>query len=334
MSGYRLDVSDEYSHQASEESNFNESVYVNSWDINQKVGLWSRIGNRINEGHAEMSVCIYLPDGRVACQFQRPGITSNDQHEAAGLKYKVVEPFKAVTMNYTGEVMILDDPQLLRTPGRMFKTAPRAQCQFELSLTGLSPMNGGEPTDPDAETMYGRDFSLGHFNQHARSVGHISVGDESWQIDGHGWRDHSWGPRFWTNIYYYRLFIANFGDDRGLMMLKRIDRKGVTHRRGVLMFDGQYEQILDMDVFTEWDENKDPAGVRLGIRTDKRKVRMEGKILTVAPLRNHREVNGESLECRIAEAFTEWTWDDGRPGIGITEYIEFMQDGEPVGYPL
>ncbi len=334
MSAYRLDVADEYSHKPTAEPNFNESVYVNGWDSRHKVGLWSRIGNRINEGHAEMSVCIYLPDGRVACQFQRPEITTNDKHEAGGLAYRVNEPFKSVSMKFDGEALLLDDPQILRTPREMFKTAPRVPCEFDFLATGLSPMNGGEPTDPGAETMYGRDFSLGHFNQHIRTVGRIAVGDQSWDIDGHGWRDHSWGPRYWTNIYYYRLFVANFGDDRGLMMLKRIDREGNTHRRGVLMVDNQYEQIVDMDVFTEWDDKKEPVSVQLGIRTENRKVRINGTILTVAPLRNHREINGETLECRIVEAFTEWTWDDGRPGIGITEYIEFLEDGEPVGYPL
>lgn len=334
MGEYRLEAVDEYSHLPTADTNFNESVYVNGWDIKQKVGLWSRIGNRINEGHAETSICIYLPDGRVACQFLRPEISSNEKHAAAGLEYSVLEPFKSVAMKYSGEAMLLDDPRILRTPKVMFNSAPRVPCRFELTSQGLSPMNGGEPTDPNAETMYGRDFSLGHFNQHTRTVGQITVGDQTWDLDGHGWRDHSWGPRYWTNIYFYRLFIANFGDDRGLMMLKRVDRQGVTHRRGVLMFDNQYEQIVDMDVFTEWDENKDPAAVQLGIRTAKRKVRMEGKIRTVAPLRNHREINGKRLESRIAEAFTDWTWDDGRPGIGITEYIEFIEDGEPVGYPL
>lgn len=334
MVDYRLDTADEYSHTPGPESNFNESVYVNGWDMRQKVGLWSRVGNRINEGHAEVSVCIYLPDGRVACQFLRPEIASNDKHAAAGLSYQVLEPFKRVAMTYEGEAMVLSDPQILRTPKAMFKTAPRVPCSFNLQLEGISPMNGGEPTDPDAETMYGRDFSLGHFNQHTRTTGDIVVGEERWQLDGHGWRDHSWGPRYWTNIYYYRLFVINYGDDRALMMLKRVDREGNTHRRGVLLFDNKYEPVLDMDVMTQWDDNKDPMTVQLGIRTDKRKVRMEGTVRTVAPLRNHRQVGDRELECRIVEAFTDWQWDDGRPGIGITEYIEFIEDGEPVGYPL
>ncbi len=37
------------------------------------VGGWFRIGNRPNEGHAEMSACVYLPDGRVAFDV-RPSV--------------------------------------------------------------------------------------------------------------------------------------------------------------------------------------------------------------------------------------------------------------------
>jgi hypothetical protein len=55
--------------------------------------------------------------------------------------------------------------------------------------------------------------------------------------------------------------------------------------------------------------------------------------LALAPLRNRRQVGDETLTCRIAEGFTEWRW-DGREGLGITEYIEFLEDGVPVGYPL
>ena len=68
--------------------------------------------------------------------------------------------------------------------------------------------------------MYGFNFSLGHFNQHTSVRGEIEVGDERFPIDGGGWRDHSWGPRLWQNIYFYRLFLANLGEGRGFMLLK------------------------------------------------------------------------------------------------------------------
>lgn len=334
MHKFRLEESDEYTHAASSELNFNESVYVNGWDLEQKFGVWMRLGNRVNEGYAELSVCLYLPDGRVACQFQRPTITDNDTHNAGGLHYRVLEPFNSVAMRYTGELMLLDDPEQLRNPHTMFAQAQRVAADIDLTLTAVSPMHGGEPTAEDQDTMYGRDFSLGHFNQHTRTLGTIVLGDTTLTLDGYGWRDHSWGPRYWTNIYFYRLFIANFGADRGFMLLKRTDRNGAVHRQGVVLYDGQYEEITDLDVMTEWSPRKDPVAMQLGVRTAQRAVRLTGKVMTLAPLRNRRQVGDQSLACRIAEGFSEWRWEDGRPGIGVSEYIEFLEDGEPVGYPL
>ena len=280
MSQYRLAASDEYTHTPTAEKNFNESVYTNAFSADGRYGGWMRLGNRVNEGYAELSVCLYLPDGRVACQFQRPGITSNERHDAGGLTYTVHEPLREVQMRYRGDVMLLDDPEAMRDPRAAFARAPRVPCDVDWRHRGVSPLHGGEPLTAEQPTMYGRNFSLGHFNQHTATTGYIQVGDQRLVIDGHGWRDHSWGPRYWTNIYFYRLFIGNFGPDRGMMILKITDRQGVTRRCGVLQFDGEYEEITDLDVLTEWTAQKDPRAVRLGVRTARRAVRIDGEIVS------------------------------------------------------
>ena len=78
-----------------------------------------RLGNRVNEGHAELSVCLYLPDGRIACSFQRPSISTNDKFEAGGLAYSVSAPLKSVEMRFSGDLFIVEDPNLLRDPGAL-----------------------------------------------------------------------------------------------------------------------------------------------------------------------------------------------------------------------
>ncbi len=55
------DPEDEYTHEVTEETNFNESMYFNVVDPTTKVGGFFRIGNRPNEGTGEMTVCVYLP---------------------------------------------------------------------------------------------------------------------------------------------------------------------------------------------------------------------------------------------------------------------------------
>ncbi len=333
MNNYRMSADDEFNHRSSGESNFNESVYVNAFDLERRCGGWMRIGNRPNEGHAEAQVCLYLPDGRIACQFQRPDIAGNDGFSAGGLSYRVDEPLRRVTMDYTGDVMLLDDPELLRRPRDLFASAPRAAAKVHYELTGCSPVHGGEPLTETQETMYGRDFSLGHFNQHMVAHVEMEVAGQTLDFDGLGWRDHSWGPRYWTNIYFYRLLIANFGPDRAMMLLKITGRDGVTRRHGVLQFDGDYEDITDLDILTDWTASKDPTRIRLGVRTAQRAVNINGEVLTLAPLSNRRKVGDQMLQSRIAEGLTLWRWDD-REGMGIAEYIEFLEDGEPVGYPL
>ena len=37
------------------------------------------------------------------------------------------------------------------------------------------------------------------------------------------------------------------------------------------------------------------------------------------------------LVTRISEGMTEWTLDDGRVGYGLSEYLDQIIDGKPVG---
>jgi len=333
--GLRLNPQDEFPHPPDDAINFNESVYANAFDPRTRMGGWMRLGNRVNEGYAELSVCLYLPDGRVACQFQRPPIATNDGFGAGGITYSVSEPLARLQMGYEGEVLLLDDPNELRDPKRMFETAPRAQASVHYDIRGVSPVHGGEPTRPQDERLmyYGPEFSRGHFNQHTAVHGSIRVGEESWEVDGFGWRDHSWGPRYWQVIWAYRLFIASFGEDRAVMLLKNMFPDGTARRLGVLLIDGRYEEVTDLDLQTGWSPEHDPQSVTIGVRTAQRTAVITGRVLTMAPLRNRRKEGDRVLTSRVAEGFTEYEW-DGRTGLGMMEYIERIEDGVAVGYPL
>ncbi len=333
MSHYLLAASDEFPHAPGAEPLFNESVYVNAFDHDSGAGGWMRIGNRANEGYAELAVCLFLPDGRIACQFQRPRISGNRQFAAGGLRYEVVEPLVAVTMRYQGEVMLVSDRAWLRDPRRLFAEAPRAPCEIEWRHRGCSPIHGGLPVSATQQTMFGRDFSLGHFNQHTTVEARWRIGATDLDFAGYGWRDHSWGPRLWQNILFDRGFYASFGPDRGITLLKIANADGMVRRTGVLFCDGRYEDILDLDVFTEWDADHDPTAVRITARTASWRAEVRGRVLNCAPLTNRREIDGRVLHSRIAEAATEFDW-DGRRGYGMTEYVERLQDGVPVAWPM
>ena len=52
---------DDLMHPNTGESNFNESAYYNFYDRKKRVGGFARLGNRPNEGNAEMTVCCICP---------------------------------------------------------------------------------------------------------------------------------------------------------------------------------------------------------------------------------------------------------------------------------
>src|SRR6266508_1182361 len=98
----RLEPQDEYMHELGPEPNFNESMYFNVFDSDNRVGGFFRLGNRANEGTGEMTGCVYLPDGRVAFMFKRPDVHTNDAFDAAGMRFDVIEPFAQLKVAYDG----------------------------------------------------------------------------------------------------------------------------------------------------------------------------------------------------------------------------------------
>ena len=57
MGKYLFVEKDEFNHPPTEDENFNESVYVNGFEISRGIGGGMRSGNRPNEKHAEVQLC-------------------------------------------------------------------------------------------------------------------------------------------------------------------------------------------------------------------------------------------------------------------------------------
>ena len=216
----RLEPEDDYLHPVEEASNFNESRYYNWFDLGEQMGGWVRMGNRPNEGYAEMTVCLYLPDGRVGFNFKRPHIEGHTAHDAGGLRFEVVAPYEKHRITYEGKVCVLTEPREMGDPRTAFENNPFEPCQIDLALEAVGKPWGGEPEWEEGEDKPDLDpeklFARGHTEQHMRSTGTVRIGDETFEItDGLGLRDHSWGPRFWQNVWWYRWLTVNLGPDLG-----------------------------------------------------------------------------------------------------------------------
>lgn len=331
----RLEPQDEYTHVPDAASNYNESMYFNVFDPKKRIGGWFRLGNRPNEGHAEMSVCLYLPGGRVAFMYGRPKIADNKAMDAGGLSIDVDEPFKRLNLRYDGTAVVLARPFEMAHPSRAFRENPVLPCTVELDYEGVSPMFGGETVREDGKPLEidpEKSFAKAHYEQHMAARGVFTVGEERFEIDGFGLRDKSWGPRHWQAINWYRWCPMNFGRDFGMMISIVTDEEGRQRQGGMVFKDGHYDLISACTIDSDWDENFYQTALRAHVKTESgARYEVEGKVLSLIPLRNRRTTpDGRELNTRITEGMTEYRC-NGHIGYGLSEYLDQIVDGRPSG---
>src|SRR5271154_4426766 len=283
---------DDLMHPNTGESNFNESAYYNFYDRSQRLGGFIRLGNRANEGYAEMTACLYLPDCTVGFMFQRPEIKNNDAHNAGGAKFEVVKPFERHRVSYHGKLCVLKNPLEMADPAKAFKSNPYSRAALEIDYVAVSPGWGGELREkvggawvsPKASGEAEAQFAKGHLEQLGHATGKLAIRadgkDTEFKIDALGLRDHSWGPRF-LNIVKVDVH-TDFAGEQQLH-----DKIKVTC------------QTVD-------------GGAPIVIT---------GKVLSMIPLRNRRA----GIVTRIAEGMTEWNW-DGKIGYGLSEYLDHFDE--------
>lgn len=308
---------DDYTHPLGPEENFNESVYFNFFDRRNNRGGFIRMGNRANEGYAEMTVIVYNPDGSALFNYKKPEISDNDGWHAGGARVEVVEPGYELRTVYEGSALFMVDPRDMRDPGSAFKTNPFRKLSLDLVHQGVGPMYGhvGDAKD-------GNDFARAHYEQHMRVMGTLRIDDEEpVQIVGHGLRDHSWGPRYWQSIRSYRWITGNYGDDMGMVLSVVGDRRGGMFHKG-----DKFLRVTEIELDTQYEEGSRfhralTAAVTL---ENGDRHRIEGTVKGFIPLRNRRS----EQVTYIGEGMTEYVLDGDRVGYGLSEYLD--QPGDDI----
>ncbi len=321
---------DDLMHENTGESNYNESAYYNFYDPAVRLGGFVRIGNRPNEGYAEMTCCLYLPDGRVGFMFARPRIPDNSKFDAAGMRFVVEQPMRRHTIRYDGNVCMMARPLDLLDPKAAFTQNPHVPARIELAYAAVSPVSGGELREERDGTWVstksersGQEFAKGHLEQHGHAVGRVVVDGTEWPIDGYGLRDRSWGPRYWQAPDHYRWLTMNFGPDAGIAAARTVQRDGRAVQGGYIYESGAPNRYLgQVEVETDFaGDEKLHATVRARVHPIDGSAAQDitGRVLAMVPLRNRR--NG--VTTRIAEGLTEWRWGD-RVGYGWSEYLDHV----------
>lgn len=330
--GILLGSDDEGVHTPGPEVNWNESRYVDVWDPVRRIGGWFRIGARPNARYAEMSACVYLPDGRVAFAFQRAEINGNEL-TAGGLEWAVPDPWRTNEVHFTGTMSLFDDGWALTDPKRAFAAAPKDHVEVRLTTTtqGLAATMGQDQDQHHLIFLPGQaDF---HYQHMARVQGTVEVGDTTYELDGHGGKDHSWGPRNWHAKIYLRWLTACLDDRNGFMLTRAVGPTKQT-RSGFVLADGQFAVVDGFTMTNLYAGAPHYELQRVDVQVQAGDVSWGavGTPQNHLPAR-HRQTNpeGEEAILRIVKMPTDWTFADGRTGAGHLEYHDLVTDGVPVG---
>ena len=313
-----IEAKDEFTHPLGPEKNFNESTYYNFFDRARGYGGFLRIGNRANEGYAEITLCLYLPGGEVMFNYKRPEIADNDSFDAGGMRFEVVEPLVRHRTLYEGSAVFLEEPGQMAEPGQAFRENPHKRVSLDLVHEAVGPLFGS--TGAHRETVdLEREFARAHYEQHMRVSGTLVIDGETTEIDGLGLRDHSWGPRYWQALKYYRWLNCTFGPDFGLMVSEVCPAEGPRVPSGVVFRGESLERINAVDIETEYlpdSLHHRRMTASLGLESGER-LRLEGEVKGFIPLRNRRA----GMVTHIGEGMTEYRC-EGRVGVGISEYLD------------
>ncbi len=334
--GIALTHDDEGIHVPGDQVNWNESRYIDFWDPGSRIGGWFRIGARPNAKYAEMSACVFLPDGSVAFAYDRAGIDENGL--AAGdtrgrQEWEIIEPWRTTRVGFAGEMSLFDDPWVLTVPKRAFRNSPTAVTEIDLVCTteGLGAAMGQDQDQHHLIFLPGQaDF---HYQHMTRVTGTIRIGADRYEVAGRGGKDHSWGPRNWHAKIFLRWLTCCIDDDNGFM-LTRSKGPSAERRSGFVWADREFRVVDGFDMVNHY------AGApwyqlertEVTVRAGDVEWTVTGTPQNYLPLR-HRQTSPDGVEAvlRIVKQPAEWTFSDGRTATGHLEYHDLMHDGIPVG---
>ncbi len=109
------------------------------------------MGNRPNEGYAEMTVCLYLPDGRVGFMFKRPHIEGHTSRTMpAGCSSTWSRRTRSTTSPTTATCASSPTRARWRNPAPR-SANPHEPCTIDLKVTAVADPSGGEPEWDEGE---------------------------------------------------------------------------------------------------------------------------------------------------------------------------------------
>jgi hypothetical protein len=302
---------DELEHSMSEDWLWRESLYFNFHDASGQVGGTTTIGVRPNQNRFEGFAVIFL-DTQVLF-YHTEGLLEAGKaglFSVPGIAYEMLTPLQRWRFEATADFSNVDPRQIVRGVQLPKITIP---VGFTLTFDALSPAYEFSAHAMDLLAVAAR-----HYEQNGRIEGRVTVGEQTFAINGFGFRDHSWGVRDLSRMGDVVALFAQFGPSFTVNTAKTV-REGQEIAMGYISRDGVNIPVSDIQVALETDPlSKLPKVTQAQIGTmDGQHFSLEAEIAAVMPIFfKQGEVRFHWYECSTRFQCGQQT------GYGIIEVTE------------
>lgn len=257
LEAMRYPPEDDRPHAPGADPSWQESYVVSWWDDTAGIGGFTRLGRAPHEGTSSVLFGVLSADGT---RFRR-----NDEGIALPAD-KGPDRFVADRGHWAS----FDE-------GLCFE-AREPDCDLSLSFEDFyEPFNYFTAT---SDSLVGKEVAPDHYQVGGRVTGTARLGDRTYEIDGLGHRDHSWGPRRWQAIVGHRWFAGTLGPELSFSLITTYLDGGQLSRLGLVVRDGEVFCLSDVDVVVhlEPDGLTHRGGVGTGRLPDGSELRFESEV--------------------------------------------------------
>lgn len=307
-------------HEPGTDRRWRESYYFSFFDERHGIGGFTSIGKRAATGNSGSINVIWGPEREslVASEYDSFA-TLDDDHRVAGLSYRARESFGVWEIAFDGT---------LNRGGSGVECDPDAAggvvpVRYELAFTP------GAPPYVYRRSPEWSELFTGHVDEVGTVRGTVTVGDQTYDIDARGGKDHSWGVRNWFAPRAWRWFDLVSESGPELTLWRAAFQPGEWVGDGAVFLGGEllpledyHEEVSTVDV--EGRRKPLPTKLAATLRAGGREFTITGEVRRVLPVRFTRRA--DDLVSWNDRALVECTVDGARAWANV-EFAELV--GEP-----
>ena len=259
---------------------WSENYCLHGYDYTNNVGFWIHMGTwPLDTSIWRETLIVFLPEARAAVYRGYARSDTSEGPRGSLLSLKCLTVADRWQIFYSGPARVVSAGELFESP---LAEKPSDRLDLDIEFNALSPI---------------WDFTQGetrsfrhHYEQMIAVRGKIGIGGTQFEVTGHGYRDHSRGPRNLSDWLQHTWIHGQFEDGTGfaVFQLWTTDPLGddlkVLDNAVVLTDEGKFEPVRVVESPRLFSLSEGLTDYTLVLESPARRMEIRGSILNTVPV--------------------------------------------------